>query len=98
METNSVSYIVMICFFKQKTAYEMRISDWSSDVFSSDLAGRRGAGQAVRGVPEAVPVRLRGAKLPRAGAVRPAGGAVSGVGGGAEIQSQRRAAARGHRR
>src|SRR3546814_10526138 len=24
-------------FFKQKTAYEMRISDWSSDVFSSDL-------------------------------------------------------------
>src|SRR3546814_4665416 len=30
-------------FFKQKTAYEMRISDWSSDVCSSDLAGRRGA-------------------------------------------------------
>src|SRR3546814_2440241 len=30
-----------ICFFffKQKTAYEMRISDWSSDVCSSDLAG-----------------------------------------------------------
>src|SRR3546814_7487974 len=24
-------------FFNQKTAYEMRISDWSSDVFSSDL-------------------------------------------------------------
>src|SRR3546814_11825801 len=36
----------MIVFFKQKTAYEMRISDWSSDVCSSDLllslpAGRR---------------------------------------------------------
>src|SRR3546814_10624784 len=33
---------LMICvffFFKQKTAYEMRISDWSSDVCSSDLAG-----------------------------------------------------------
>src|SRR3546814_17007592 len=31
-------------FFKQKTAYEMRISDWSSDVCSSDLlAKRRGA-------------------------------------------------------
>src|SRR3546814_3998894 len=29
------------CFFKQKTAYEMRISDWSSDVCSSDLAGQR---------------------------------------------------------
>src|SRR3546814_9461250 len=28
----------MLCFFfKQKTAYEMRISDWSSDVCSSDL-------------------------------------------------------------
>src|SRR3546814_1374528 len=27
-------------FFKQKTAYEMRISDWSSDVCSSDLARR----------------------------------------------------------
>src|SRR3546814_1556253 len=26
-------------FFKQKTAYEMRISDWSSDVCSSDLVG-----------------------------------------------------------
>src|SRR3546814_10948011 len=34
-------------FFKQKTAYEMRISDWSSDVCSSDLPGpvrRRGSG------------------------------------------------------
>src|SRR3546814_3927142 len=30
-------------FFKQKTAYEMRISDWSSDVCSSDLAGRVGS-------------------------------------------------------
>src|SRR3546814_10198712 len=31
----------MLCifFFKQKTAYEMRISDWSSDVCSSDLVG-----------------------------------------------------------
>src|SRR3546814_5461775 len=28
---------VCIVFFKQKTAYEMRISDWSSDVCSSDL-------------------------------------------------------------
>src|SRR3546814_5440626 len=30
----------MIFCFKQKTAYEMRISDWSSDVCSSDLAGK----------------------------------------------------------
>src|SRR3546814_2203657 len=33
-------YYIVVCrffFFKQKTAYEMRISDWSSDVCSSDL-------------------------------------------------------------
>src|SRR3546814_2010341 len=29
----------VVFFFKQKTAYEMRISDWSSDVCSSDLRG-----------------------------------------------------------
>src|SRR3546814_9142622 len=29
--------VCFFCFFKQKTAYEMRISDWSSDVCSSDL-------------------------------------------------------------
>src|SRR3546814_3531145 len=32
----------MFCCFKQKTAYEMRISDWSSDVCSSDLIGKPG--------------------------------------------------------
>src|SRR3546814_10198372 len=31
--------MVFVFFFKQKTAYEMRISDWSSDVCSSDLVG-----------------------------------------------------------
>src|SRR3546814_2924951 len=38
-------------FFKQKTAYEMRISDWSSDVCSSDLVlcGTAGLGE---GAPE----------------------------------------------
>src|SRR3546814_12964293 len=30
---------IIVFFFKQKTAYEMRISDWSSDVCSSDLSG-----------------------------------------------------------
>src|SRR3546814_6625085 len=30
-----------LVFFKQKTAYELRISDWSADVCSSDLAGAR---------------------------------------------------------
>src|SRR3546814_6605943 len=34
-----LSFYVLFFFFKQKTAYEMRISDWSSDVCSSDLLG-----------------------------------------------------------
>src|SRR3546814_5341194 len=34
--SNAVCYFVFV--FKQKTAYEMRISDWSSDVCSSDLS------------------------------------------------------------
>src|SRR3546814_14439282 len=42
-------------FFKQKTAYEMRISDWSSDVCSSDLA----AGHTRRGRPEALHLHHR---------------------------------------
>src|SRR3546814_3797803 len=35
----SIFVLYVVCFFvcKQKTAYEMRISDWSSDVCSSDL-------------------------------------------------------------
>src|SRR3546814_3408080 len=33
-----VMIVYCFFFFKQKTAYEMRISDWSSDVCSSDLA------------------------------------------------------------
>src|SRR3546814_948421 len=39
-----VMFHFFFCFFKQKTAYDMRISDWSSDVCSSDLASlyRRG--------------------------------------------------------
>src|SRR3546814_16709085 len=45
-------------FFKQKTAYEMRISDWSSDVCSSDLGGRPGRAPVVRAGP-AVPRRAR---------------------------------------
>src|SRR3546814_6394717 len=39
--------MLYVFFFKQKTAYEMRISDWSSDVCSSDLA-RRGLAVILR--------------------------------------------------
>src|SRR3546814_9775266 len=40
-------FVIIVFFFKQKTAYEMRISDWSSDVCSSDLAGVVGVVVAV---------------------------------------------------
>src|SRR3546814_9836027 len=66
----------MFFFFKQKTAYEMRISDWSSDVCSSDLwrhdsiPGKRLAGKKLSFVPAVI---------------EDAGGTGSAVGGGDEI-------------
>src|SRR3546814_5408582 len=57
-----IRYRVVLCcfcsgffFFKQKTAYEMRISDWSSDVCSSDL--RRGSGLRTK-LPQSLPRAL----------------------------------------
>src|SRR3546814_1721774 len=54
-----------ILFFKQKTAYELRMSDWSSDVCSSDLLGEAFGGRLspVLGVRERAQrvVRLSGA-------------------------------------
>src|SRR3546814_13362145 len=41
-------------FFKQKTAYEMRISDWSSDVCSSDLKALADAGLKASDIGEVV--------------------------------------------
>src|SRR3546814_13422394 len=41
--------MLFIFFFKQKTAYEMRISDWSSDVCSSDLEEPARAAEAFNG-------------------------------------------------
>src|SRR3546814_8742942 len=41
--------VLVFFFFKQKTAYEMRISDWSSDVCSSDLWRRAQGGASFRG-------------------------------------------------
>src|SRR3546814_2971519 len=35
-----LTFVLLFFVFKQKTAYEVRISDWSSDVCSSDLAGQ----------------------------------------------------------
>src|SRR3546814_1264208 len=57
-----------IFFFKQKTAYELRISDWSSDVCSSDLCavlriGRSGECQSRRS--HHGPATRRGAVFPK---------------------------------
>src|SRR3546814_7622644 len=49
------NYEYMIFCFKQKTAYEMRISDWSSDVCSSDLRDANGFVVGTNGLmPQAV--------------------------------------------
>src|SRR3546814_9763189 len=47
--------MVRFFFFKQKTAYEMRISDWSSDVCSSDLLLATGNASAILQALPAVP-------------------------------------------
>src|SRR3546814_12368156 len=44
----------MFFFFKQKTAYEMRISDWSSDLCSSDLPHAAGRARPTRKAPAPV--------------------------------------------
>src|SRR3546814_3932015 len=54
----SVVLCVLIFFFKQKTAYEMRISDWSSDVCSSDL-GVGAAREPIDDLPLALVAPLR---------------------------------------
>src|SRR3546814_5856471 len=61
----TLAYLLMfVCFFffKQKTAYELRISDWSSDVCSSDLAN---VGEAEPGA-----FRAQDPREPRAIALR----------------------------
>src|SRR3546814_7751036 len=51
---------INVCFFKQKTAYEMRISDWSSDVCSSDLGDVDHAPVAQRLAVDRLPIFLAG--------------------------------------
>src|SRR3546814_3113504 len=53
----SVLMFSYVFFFKQKTAYEMRISDWSSDVCSSDLAAQDEAAFAAMSILELCNVR-----------------------------------------
>src|SRR3546814_16621495 len=60
--------VVCFFFFKQKTAYEMRISDWNSDVCSSDLTRARSCSRMIDerralapAAPSADTARTRGA-------------------------------------
>src|SRR3546814_5960442 len=58
---------VLVVFFKQKTAYEMRISDWSSDVCSSDLRIHLcGIGDTQHGIMRGVKALLRELRRVRA--------------------------------
>src|SRR3546814_4727765 len=77
---------MLFFFFKQKTAYEMRISDWSSDVCSSDLAQPRAARLLARRQLLLVSLQRQPAEIPddpgtAAGAVA-RGPPQSGAGGG----------------
>src|SRR3546814_9132919 len=48
----------IVFFFKQKTAYEMRISDWSSDVCSSDLCATCATSNTATGTAKAIDTAL----------------------------------------
>src|SRR3546814_6056332 len=62
----------MVCFFyKQKTAYELRISDWSSDVCSSDLSPLPRAPPAVRSRGGLGRLCCRLVVVRRSGSIRP---------------------------
>src|SRR3546814_2101169 len=71
---------INVFFFKQKTAYEMRISDWSSDVCSSDLH----AAAATGGTGDVVAVQEDGATIAVVDAVDDAQESRLAASGGAE--------------
>src|SRR3546814_20131244 len=53
--------VLVFVFFNQKTAYDMRISDWSSDVCSSDLKGKKSNEIVGRGLEILLNIDHRGA-------------------------------------
>src|SRR3546814_7067977 len=86
-------------FFKQKTAYEMRISDWSSDVCSSDLQAERagrgggGTGRGTGGAPgrvAATPDRRVHPAIGRVGGDAALAGAAGSAGPGTDRRGQGR--------
>src|SRR3546814_10200036 len=79
----------LVFFFKQKTAYELRISDWSSDVCSSDLcADHDGVAERLRRDTDTARDDARLAAAAGAGLQR----AALAAGAGAEIAGHRRPA------
>src|SRR3546814_5254164 len=74
LATYSYGFVGFFFFFKQKTAYEMRISDWSSDVCSSDLEEGEGRSSASSSFPRLVFGRFSPSCY-RGAAQRSAGGA-----------------------
>src|SRR3546814_1310625 len=81
-------------FFKQKTAYEMRISDWSSDVCSSDLERPGdGGGDRLRPAPDN-PHQVDDL-LSRRAAADPAAAGAGGVGDAADDEQPRQLFAAG---
>src|SRR3546814_1046934 len=83
----------MLCvflFFKQKTAYEMRISDWSSDVCSSDLARREEHDWTLRAGGAGAVRTLRGGdrRLADRGLSRRAAGGAQRRGGGPDAGAE----------
>src|SRR3546814_7110831 len=91
-----ISLRLIFFFFKQKTAYEMRISDWSSDVCSSDLGEQCGIGERGGGVERVRPGVAAGGDdrmqlLDAALAAEPAGAAVHDQAGFAERPGHRAA-------
>src|SRR3546814_11506157 len=65
MRERTFVLLLWFFFFKQKTAYEMRISDWSSDVCSSDLHRRDADRLCVPELPRgAVPLAARHRQYP----------------------------------
>src|SRR3546814_7661174 len=62
MSVSQLLYYVYFFFFKQKTAYEMRISDWSSDVCSSDLEAETGDPAIVENAEQAAVAQAGGGK------------------------------------
>src|SRR3546814_2656818 len=90
--------LFIIFFFKQKTAYEMRISDWSSDVCSSDLPAPRrraaparwphNAASAASGTSRTDRARRRAGRSTRRRPARRAAAARSSARGGERFRSE----------